>query len=390
MKKFVFTVEMSKLRAGKTRSVRGAFTLVELLVVIAIIGILIALLLPAVQAAREAARRMQCTNHFKQYGLALHDYHDVNGAFPAAHALHNTSSSNGATTLYARSTHFFLCPFMEQTAIYEINSATYNYDAPYGPISIATLKCPSDPNPGKFMIAGIYETNFYNIHVSYGDGITAAGYPFSQGHYFDAETYWANNYSSNNNVRSRHSFCPFAWRNMAFFTDGLSNTILAAEAVSAIEANSKKIKGGVAKDYFWQSSATTDGLGPATCLNSTSDSKTYNVNGGNLLRGNLVTEGRIPYFGIHTILPPNSPSCLEGMKKYDISNNDDDRRGGLFSTSSYHSGGVNVLIGDGSVRFVSDTVDCGDLTKPEVTLGESNYGIWGAMGSPAGGETKSL
>src|SRR5688500_12419399 len=89
---------------------RKGFTLVELLVVIAIIGILIALLLPAVQAAREAARRYQCTNNLKQIGLAMHNYHDINGKFPPSRI------ARGDYITWA----VLILPYMEQQAMYEL------------------------------------------------------------------------------------------------------------------------------------------------------------------------------------------------------------------------------------------------------------------------------
>ena len=99
----------NRLTRKNLRQLSG-FTLVELLVVIAIIGMLIALLLPAVQAAREAARRMQCTNHLKQMGLAVHNYHDVYNAIPPA--VTGVSRAGGNFFMW-------ILPFMEQQAIYE-------------------------------------------------------------------------------------------------------------------------------------------------------------------------------------------------------------------------------------------------------------------------------
>src|SRR4051812_16337754 len=122
---------------------RRGFTLIELLVVIAIIGVLIALLLPAVQAAREAARRMQCTNNLKQVGLALHNYHDVWGRFPMGSV--QVDSPNGS---YRRPFLSSLLPFLEQRNLFD----SYNYDLSFQVDQnettrtsiVAVFACPSD------------------------------------------------------------------------------------------------------------------------------------------------------------------------------------------------------------------------------------------------------
>ncbi|TWU20082.1 hypothetical protein Pla52o_45960 [Novipirellula galeiformis] len=119
------------------------FTLVELLVVIAIIGVLVGLLLPAVQSAREAARRMQCSNNLKQLGLALHTYHDTLGSFPPGHTLSRVNLSDGFTWP------IFLWPYIEQGALYDQLNFSSNFGGCYGwnePImetALAAFQCPS-------------------------------------------------------------------------------------------------------------------------------------------------------------------------------------------------------------------------------------------------------
>ncbi len=105
---------------------RCGFTLVELLVVMAIIGVLVALLLPAVQAAREAARRMQCQNHLRQFGIALHNYHDVMGKFPPAAAWDGNTNLTAAVTCI--SAFAILMPYYEQGSLQNLFDFTVNHN----------------------------------------------------------------------------------------------------------------------------------------------------------------------------------------------------------------------------------------------------------------------
>jgi prepilin-type N-terminal cleavage/methylation domain-containing protein len=131
-----------------TNSKRAAFTLVELLVVIAIIGVLVALLLPAVQSAREAARRMQCTNHMKQIALAIHVYENTTREFPPAYVASGSQQHNIFT---------YILPQMEQQNVYNL----YRFDSPYNStvnkaateVEIPALRCPSTPKSGDKWLA---------------------------------------------------------------------------------------------------------------------------------------------------------------------------------------------------------------------------------------------
>jgi len=363
-------------RSRCSRKLLG-FTLVELLVVIAIIGILIALLLPAVQAAREAARRSQCTNNLKQLGLALHNYHDVYGVFPAF--------NSGTTCPWDSSNHYRcnygymaawvpLLPFYEQTARWQqvtstltVGSITYPPFGPYAyedygrgwpPIQgqIALLLCPSDgasrqlPAPNR--------QGFTNYHLSFGDKIY-------------------NNYLATN---PRSPFGRLVWKGFQDITDGSSNTIAASEGlVGAVANRHRMVKGGTA--------AAQTGLSqnPAICYTRVDPNNRSMLTGTVWgYRGRYWAEGHAHVQGITTVLPPNGPSCACGESQWCY--------WGVYPPNSNHPGGVNVLMCDGSVRFVSETIDTGDISAPEpdgiagFTRMDSPYGVWGRLGSMAGGE----
>jgi prepilin-type N-terminal cleavage/methylation domain-containing protein len=124
---------------------RNAFTLIELLVVIAILGVLAALLLPAVQKVREAGNRLQCANHLKQLGLALHNYHDGHSSFPPGVVADSSNLRNGR-----HSGLVFLLPYLEQQALYQRYNFSLTWRDPanlaVGQTRVAAFLCPSGPN----------------------------------------------------------------------------------------------------------------------------------------------------------------------------------------------------------------------------------------------------
>jgi len=287
---------------------RVGFTLVELLVVIAIIGILVALLLPAIQAAREAARRSECSNKLKQLGLAMHNYHDTHNVFPYGYLENSGTYPN---SLHRRTTWFQeIWPFVEQGPLYDQymeDTQTWVMDVParMKGAQLDAFQCPSDPSQPAVGGSGDFRGNSFGFQGSYvvctGDGIMYYG-----------------------DVDLRGMFFHGASKRFGDILDGTSNTLMASEAIARGSQN------------------TTDGWGGA---------------GGYW--------GGAPHggYGFTTLEPPNSPlpdrvySCKDTnfprAPCMSTTGTNDHRN----FARSYHPGGVNATLMDASVRFITDSVD---------------------------------
>jgi len=331
---------------------RRGFTLVELLVVIAIIGVLVALLLPAVQQAREAARRMSCSNNMKQLGLALHNYHDTFNALPARQGGAVWSGDAGQNNPHPRLSAFVaLLPFIEASPRYE-QIQNGRFHAWHGNLNsgyvgeISAFICPSD---GLYSPTGPDRNAAYSP-LNYGL-VMGDNYNFS----FDAV-------QGDQNIRGVFGYLRyFRFRDI---TDGLSNTLVMSEFLIAPEGPRR---GGA---------VGTSTNNPLACR---AHLVANQYQSGTILaqfrcHGQRWQDGRPGYCGINTILPPNSATCSSQMS------------GGIYSAGSRHPGGVLGVLGDGSVRFFAETIDTGNLSLAPNLSGMSPYGVWGGMGSKDGGE----
>ena len=407
----------------RTQAERSGFTLVELLVVIAIIGILVGLLLPAVQAAREAARRMSCSNNFKQIGLAIHNYHSAFKQIPTngtgtAQKTTMTDASNQSNRLFL-SWLVPITPFVEQQALWEdisnasrdtapgvgLPGSVSNGWHPMGPCpwqtryvpwvtQVPTFRCPSDP--GMAISGGqLARTNYA---ACLGDAVDQSNNGGTNDYGF-----WGNFTNRNENwsvERARAAQRGFFWnrKEMKFrdCLDGLANTIAAGEVVTS--GGKREINADFVRQVPMRAPGAKNNtiLEPAKCktgnhIDPTRPqfySQTANVSGSmSQAKHSRWADSRSYYSAFNTILPPNNPNCVEA-------NNDGNTSGVISTAGSRHQGGAHVLMGDGAVVFITDSIEAGDASAPTVVVQRSDvvgvasipgmaspYGLWGAMGT---------
>ena len=332
----------------RTRKPAQGFTLIELLVVIAIIGVLVGLLLPAVQQAREAARRSNCGNNLKQLGLSLHGYESANKSLPYAWGGPLSSEVAGGTT--GRLSGFcLLLPYMEEQGVFDDIGKTPGYvwtDTAFR-VQLSPLLCPSD-NPPDRAVTTIGQNN----------------YLFSAGDRY-------NGFPSTSPDQLRGLFGRDSAVKFKDITDGLSKTLAMSECTRPTLSGS-----GQTPVNSETANSTTNSNNPVNCLNNFTGS---GFSSGGLLdanrsQGTRWSDGRPGYNTCTTVLAPNGPVCNGQVNS------------GIFTPRSRHPGGVHCLFADGSTQFINVTIETGNIAGGEKTSGTSSYGVWGAMGSKAGGE----
>jgi prepilin-type N-terminal cleavage/methylation domain-containing protein len=334
---------------------KNGFTLIELLVVIAIIATLVAILLPAVQQAREAARRSSCKNNLKQLGIALHNYHDTYNTLPPGY-IYGGPSTGGAAWSWGA----MILPFMEQPALYDLtlgaNLTLFQAAGTAAPSSatvqnslrspIATYRCPSDngpaantqsslPNPNQITNGTAIDLATSN-YVANNDRNGITGYATAPTATLTAVNSQFTTSNQANGVFWRNSRCRFA-----DVTDGLSNTILIGERGWEMNNPGFTKRGCDAGGIFgFQTAVNTDSAADTGAQGVMGTATTVGAARAVFASG----FGGINNKGEMTMIPfPNNTasSNLDACS---------------FGYSSQHKGGMQVVLGDGGVRFISENV----------------------------------
>ncbi|MCC9607107.1 DUF1559 domain-containing protein [Blastopirellula sp. JC732] len=321
---------------------RRGFTLVELLVVIAIIGVLIALLLPAVQQAREAARRMQCTNNLKQLGLGLHNHHDTYKRFPpgAAQDQQPFGTDATATTNWGSSWLVYMLPFVEQSALYDNwqfygSSGVFN-DNNMGMISGLKMEgylCPSSPLPelctskDSSITVAPWAVNY--VGIAGADNGLIPGYTETR----------ISNTSRGGNQSAGGMLYHNSKTRFADMVDGSSNTMAVSEHSNYLTNNSgTKVDWRASMPWGWAIGCKSSDSPPTLTVNS--DNRTFNMT-------------TIRY----------AINKTTGWADDEANTGVGNDGGASIPLNSAHPGGVNALLGDGSVRFIAETTALDTLAR---------------------------
>jgi prepilin-type processing-associated H-X9-DG protein len=311
--------------------------LVEVLLVIAIVGLLIALLLPAMQAARAAARRSQCVNNLKQLGLAVQGYSDVHGALPPAAATGPECSNN--FSMKAR-----VLPYMEQAALFDSMNASFFQEAAENATNLTTMVdaflCPSDANvPCGTRDVGGARTRQIG-YTSYPNNLGTT--PANNGGRYDGPAYFMGASSVPSVSRLAMTIT------LAGITDGTSHTVIWGEMVRG--KNGTSIPGPNQVYLLSLPPPSTNVFVPLTTYLKACEVATALAGfdyKGRIWGTDFAAQGG----GYSHIMTPNRKACLFQGEPQPL-----EWRTVCVGASSFHPGGVNVGFLDGSVRFVKDSV----------------------------------